>query len=376
MDMLTLYVHIPFCKARCSYCDFYLVTGREQIDAFFNALTLETAARSSDLKGRTVGAIHFGGGTPSMVPVRYLAAWLEEIACLCTFTPDIEIALEANPEDLDIRNMDELRAAGITRLSIGVQSYTDEKLQALGRAHTAIQSKQVTASALSMFDSVCVDLICGVPGEHTAMWETDLQEALALQPQHLSVYMLSVEPKTILHRKISKGLLTVPDDSLQASFYEYAQSELLLHGYSHYEVSNFCLPGYHSRYNLASWKREAYFGFGPSAHSFIVSEENEVRQANLSSLTRYLANPADAVLFREELSAEERFTEQVFLSLRINSGLDVDFLRKGNKLGHSLSKNIARFEEKGWIEQQEGRLYLTKKGFLFADLIAGEFIFG
>ncbi len=134
-------------------------------------------------------------------------------------------------------------------------------------------------------------------------------------------------------------------------------------GYSHYEVSNFCLPGHHSRYNLASWKREPYLGYGPSAHSFIVTEENEVRQANVSSLARYLGNPADAVLFREELSAEERFTEQVFLSLRINSGLDVDFLRKGNKLGHTLSQNIARFEEKGWIEQQDGRLYLDKKRF-------------
>jgi oxygen-independent coproporphyrinogen III oxidase len=374
--MLTLYLHIPFCKARCSYCDFYLVTGREHIGAFFSALSLETASRLADLQGETVSAIHFGGGTPSMVPVHYLAAWLKEIAASCNFSPDIEIALEANPEDLDEKTMDELRAAGITRLSLGVQSFTAEKLLALGRAHTAFESRQVTAAALRTFESVSVDLICGVPGEHRAMWEDDLHAALELRPHHLSVYMLSVEPKTILHRNLTKGIVTVPDDVEQAAFYEHAQRELKLQGYSHYEVSNFCLPGYHSRYNLASWKREPYLGFGPSAHSFLITEEREIRTANVSSLTRYLAAPADAIVFREELSQEERFTEQVFLSLRINSGLDVDFLRKGNKLGHTLSQTIARFSERGWIEQQEGRLYLTPKGFLFADLIAGEFLFG
>ena len=374
--MLSLYVHIPFCKARCSYCDFYLVTRTDHIGAFFKALSIETAYRSSDLKGRTISAIHFGGGTPSLVPVRYLAQWLDDVAALCRFAPDIEIALEANPEDLDGNAMDELRTAGITRLSLGVQSFTTEKLQALGRAHTAHESQKVTEAALRKFESVSVDLICGVPGEQLPLWEADLQAALALRPQHISVYMLSVEPKTRLYRGVLHGEITVPDDEVQASLYEHALSEITVQGYSHYEVSNFALPGYHSRYNLASWKREQYLGFGPSAHSFLVSDGQEIRSANVSSLTRYIATPDSAVAFREELSPDERFTEQVFLSLRINSGLDVEFLRKENKLGLRLAQTIARFEQKGWIEEQEGRLYLTQKGFLFADLIAGDFIFG
>jgi len=374
--MLTLYVHIPFCKSRCSYCDFYLVTRQEHIAAFFEALSLECASRAADLKGRTVGAIHFGGGTPSMVPVHYLARWLDDIAALCTFAPNIEIALEANPEDLCCTKMDELRAAGITRLSIGLQSFSSEKLRALGRAHTAPESLQVTAGALQRFDSVSIDLICGVSGEDLPMWEADLNAALALRPHHLSVYMLSVEPKTLLYRKISKGVLTVPDEAAQATFYETAIREVALQGYSHYEVSNFCLPGHHSRYNLASWRREPYLGFGPSAHSFLVSEECEIRAANVSSLTRYIAAPENAVVFREELSDAERFTEQVFLSLRINSGLDVEFLRKENKLGQGLSQTLDLFVEKGWIQQQAGLLYLTEKGFLFADFIAEALIFG
>ena len=374
--MLSLYVHIPFCKTRCSYCDFYLVTRTDHIGAFFKALSIETAYRSSDLKGRTISAIHFGGGTPSLVPVRYLAQWLDDIAALCRFAPDIEIALEANPEDLDGNAMDELRTAGITRLSLGVQSFTTEKLQALGRAHTAHESQKVTEAALRKFESVSVDLICGVPGEQLPLWEADLHAALALRPQHISVYMLSVEPKTRLYRGVLHGEITVPDDDVQASLYEHALSEMTVQGYSHYEVSNFALPGYHSRYNLASWKREQYLGFGPSAHSFLVSDGQEIRSANVSSLTRYIATPDSAVAFREELSPDERFTEQVFLSLRINSGLDVEFLRKENKLGLRLSQTIARFEQKGWIEEHEGRLFLTPKGFLFADLIAGDFIFG
>ena len=374
--MLSRYVHIPFCKTRCSYCDFYLVTRTDHIGAFFKALSIETAYRSSDLKGRTISAIHFGGGTPSLVPVRYLAQWLDDIAALCRFAPDIEIALEANPEDLDGNAMDELRTAGITRLSLGVQSFTTEKLQALGRAHTAHESQKVTEAALRKFESVSVDLICGVPGEQLPLWEADLQEALAIRPQHISVYMLSVEPKTRFYRGVLHGEITVPDDDVQASLYEHALSEMTVQGYSHYEVSNFALPGYHSRYNLASWKREQYLGFGPSAHSFLVSDGQEIRSANVSSLTRYIATPDGAVTFREELSSDERFTEQVFLSLRINSGLDVEFLRKENKLGLRLSQTIARFEQKGWIEEHEGRLYLTPKGFLFADLIAGDFIFG
>jgi len=374
--MLSLYVHIPFCRSRCSYCDFYHVTATKHVEAFFRALALETAFRAPMLQGRTISAIHFGGGTPSMVPVHCLAGWLEQVAALCTFSPDIEIALEANPEDLAAGVMEEMRAVGITRLSIGLQSFTDEKLRALGRAHTALESMQVTERALKQFDSVSVDLICGVPGEQMPLWKADLEQAVRLRPQHISVYMLSVEPKTLLHRNLMNGSITVPDESVQADLYEYAGRKLGEEGYHHYEVSNFCLGNHHSRYNLASWKRQPYIGFGPSAHSFYCSGWREIRTANVSALSRYIADPAAAESFREELTDEEIFTEKVFLALRINSGLCVEFLRKDNKLGLRLSERIARFEAKGWIRLAEERLYLTEKGFLFADLIAGDLIFG
>lgn len=308
------------------------------------------------------------------MPVHLVAGWLELAASLCTFAPGIEIALEANPEDLSGNAMEELKAAGINRLSLGVQSYRQRKLSALGRRHSAEDALRITREAVSRFDSVSIDLICGVPGESTGEWLGDLQAALALAAPHISVYMLSVEPKTLLERRIARGLVTVPDEGVQASMYAAAIDMLSAGGYLHYEVSNFALPGHHSRYNLACWMREPYLGFGPSAHSFIFDGAFERRRANAGSLLRYLDNPAGSAAFEEELSEEERFVEQVFLSLRINRGLDVEFLRKHNKLGLNLSKVTERFIANEWIVIENGRLRLTDKGFLFADHIAGELI--
>ncbi|MBV5320039.1 MAG: radical SAM family heme chaperone HemW [Chlorobium phaeobacteroides] len=372
--MLSLYVHIPFCRTRCSYCDFYLVTRQDLVDPFFEALLAETRARLSLLKGRSVKAIHFGGGTPSLLPVRHLFRWLELANAYCSFTPDVEITLEANPEDLAGGRMFELHAAGINRLSIGVQSFIQRKLAALGRSHTREDALRAVRAAGDLFQSVSVDLICAVPCETRDEWASDLRDATALQLPHLSVYMLSVEPKTRLHRKVSRGEVTVPDEDIQATLYEDALGNLAGHGYRHYEVSNFSVEGHHSRYNLACWMREPYIGFGPSAHSFIREGGVEIRQANVSVLSRYIADPQNAVTFYEELSEKERFLEQVFLTLRINSGLDIGFLRKGNKLGHYMTEKIEELTARGWVLDEGGQLFLTSKGFLFADHIAGELV--
>ncbi|WP_292004059.1 radical SAM family heme chaperone HemW [Chlorobium sp.] len=371
---LSLYVHVPFCSSRCSYCDFFLVTRLDHIEAFFRALAIETCAAGPLFRGRSIKSVHFGGGTPSLVPVRFLAGWLELAASLCTFSSGIEIALEANPEDLSGDAMEELKAAGINRISLGVQSYRQRKLSALGRRHSAEDAMRITTEAVSRFDSVSIDLICGVPGESTGEWLGDLQAALALAAPHISVYMLSVEPKTLLERRIARGLVKVPDEGVQASMYAAAIDRLSAGGYHHYEVSNFAFPGHHSRYNLACWMREPYLGFGPSAHSFMTEGGIERRRANAPSLLRYFDNPAESAAFEEVLSEDERFVEHVFLSLRINRGLDVEFLRKHNKLGLSLPEVTERFIAKEWIVIENGQLLLTAKGFLFADHIAGELI--
>ncbi|MDT9545869.1 MAG: radical SAM family heme chaperone HemW [Chlorobium phaeovibrioides] len=372
--MLSLYVHIPFCRKRCSYCDFYLVAGTLRMEDFFEALRSETASRASLLKGETIGAIHFGGGTPSMASPSLLGSWLEQVASLGSFAPDIEIALEANPEDLTGGVAGELHSVGVNRLSLGVQSFSSEKLASLGRAHSPREAMAATRDAARMFDSVSLDLICGVPGEDRDAWQGDLERAKASDAQHVSVYMLSLEPRTLLFRDVAAGRVRVPDDGDQAGFYMQALKELKASGYGHYEVSNFAMPGHHSRYNLASWKREPYIGYGPSAHSFFRTEEGELRTANEASLSRYLSAPQSAEGFREVLGERERFEEQVFLSLRINCGLAIEFLRKGNTLPNEMMKALGTMQERGWITLKNDVLYLTDDGFLFADLIAAELI--
>lgn len=368
--MFSLYVHIPFCRARCPYCDFFLVTRTGFTERFFEALAHETASKAPLFEGRHIDAIHFGGGTPSMVPVSFIASWLTQVAGIASITAETEITLEANPEDLDRVALDRLRQTGINRLSIGVQAFSGRKLQALGRAHMADDSFRTVSEALERFPSVSIDLICGAEGEELAEWEQELQCAIGISPQHVSVYMLTLEEKTPLWRDVNRGGRILPGEELQASMYRQAMQMLPGAGYRHYEVSNYAIDGHHSRYNLSSWQREPYLGFGPAAHSFLVLQEGETRIANASSLLRYLDAPADAVEFREVLTEQQRFDEEVFLSLRIGRGLPVGFLQKGNKLAlQHLDKRLFGLKHNGWITIENDRITLTDEGFLFADLV-------
>ena len=369
--MLSLYVHIPFCRERCHYCDFFLVARQEYVGRFFDALAEETRSKASLLEGRRIKAIHFGGGTPSIVPVSLISGWLSQVSGLARLEPDAEITLEANPEDLTPGAIRDLRDAGVNRLSIGVQSFTDRKLRALGRAHSAKDALRTVALAQERFDSVAIDLMCGAEGEDIEEWAGDLHAALELRPPHISVYMLTLEEKTRLWRDVQRGLVELPDEAAQAAMYERARRMLGGAGYRHYEVSNYALEGHHSRYNLSSWMREPYLGFGPSAHSFMIAGDEETRFSNACSLTRYLADPAHSEEFREVLNPRQRFDEQVFLSLRINLGLSLDFLRTWHESrAKHLDEALERFLEQGWIRIDDGLVTLTGEGFLFADLVA------
>ncbi len=373
--MICLYVHIPFCRERCPYCDFFLVTKAGFVERFFEALAVETAAKSPLFAGQPIKAIHFGGGTPSLVSPSFIESWLSQVASLAGLSAETEITLEANPEDLSSDSLDALKAVGVNRLSIGVQSFTDRKLRALGRAHSADDALRTVAGALDRFPSVSIDLMCGAEGETLAEWELDLRAALRLRPHHVSVYMLTLEEKTRLWRDVRKGLRDLPGEEVQAAMYRRAAEILCGAGYRHYEISNFALEGHHSRYNLASWMREPYIGFGPAAHSFVVDSGAERRFSNATSLTRYLADPAGAVDFRETLTEAQHFDEEVFLSLRIRKPLAVEFLRKGDKLGHQhLDSVLDTLQEKGWIALESGEVTLTEAGFLFADLVASELL--
>ena len=369
---LHCYLHIPFCRARCPYCDFCLVTKQDLQDRFFSALEKETAARLSLLEGVVLKSVHFGGGTPSFVPVSYLESWLETLTKYVSLCDGAEIALEANPEDLSIEKLRNLSALGVNRLSIGVQSYMPEKLLALGRCHNADEALRTTGEAMNIFGNVSVDLICGAEGETLDTWERDLRIALSGDVPHVSVYMLALEKKTLLDKQVRKRLVTLPGEKTQAAMYLKACELLEADGFQHYEVSNFSKPGFFSRYNLACWQRESYLGFGPSAHTFMADGVQELRSANTSSLVRYIAGPCDALGFSEQLSDEARISEKIFLSLRLSSGLSVDDLLRYHEGSSLVLDAVDQLKEQGLVEICGEVIKVSRKGFLFADQVAEE----
>ena len=374
MTRLHCYVHIPFCRERCSYCDFFLVTRQNLLGRFFSALHSETSERLAALRGSTVHSIHFGGGTPSLVPVAYLENWLETLSRHVSLSDDAEITLETNPEDLTNEKLHELAALGVNRLSIGVQSFIPEKLRALGRLHSAEEALRVTDEAMKLFGNVSVDLICGVEGEPPDIWERDLGAVISSGVPHVSVYMLTLEKKTRLESLVRKGLVTLPDESVQAVMYMKACELLDAEGFEHYEVSNFSKPGFFSRYNLGCWQRESYLGFGPSAHSFFVSGGHESRSANVSSLIRYMASPQHAREYCEVLTEEERIDEKIFLSLRLSSGIRRDDLLRFHEGDSEILQTVARLGEQGLLEVRGSFIKVSRKGFLFADKVAEELL--
>ncbi len=372
--MLHCYVHIPFCRNRCRYCDFFLITRDGFQESFFRALREETSSRAQLLCGQTIRSVHFGGGTPSLVDCRFPDEWLNQVSGYASFHPDAEITLEANPEDLNPGALASWSSIGVNRLSIGIQSYGSRKLRELGRAHDALSAHRVTEEALKRFRNVSVDLICGVEGESPDEWQADLDAALSFGLQHLSVYMLTVEPSTSLARDVRKGLVRVPGEDDLASFYTIASDRLSSSGFEHYEVSNFCREGCFSRYNMGCWQRESYLGFGPSAHSLYTSGGPEWRSSNVSSLKRYIAEPREDGARREYLSEKDCRNEQIFLSLRLRKGLDAGLLQRWHAFDPRIDAAVEAFREKGWLEVTGRTLKVSRKGFLFADRIAEELL--
>ncbi|WP_294347647.1 radical SAM family heme chaperone HemW [Prosthecochloris sp.] len=374
MTKLHCYVHVPFCRERCSYCDFFLVTRQDLLGRFFSALHSESSERLAALRGSTVHSVHFGGGTPSSVPVAYLKNWFETLSRHVSLSDDAEITLEANPEDLTNEKLQELAALGVNRLSIGVQSFIPEKLRALGRLHSAEEALRVTDDAMKLLGNVSVDLICGVEGEDPDIWERDLYTAISRGLPHVSVYMLTLEKKTRLENLVRRGLVTLPDESVQADMYMMACELLEAEGFKHYEVSNFSKPGFFSRYNLGCWQRESYLGFGPSAHSFLVSGDHELRSANVSSMIRYMTSPYEAQEYCEMLSCAERINEKIFLSLRLSSGLELVDLMRYHDGSSVVVENVDQLKKQGLIEIRDGVIKVSRKGFLFADRVAEELL--
>ncbi|MFL5546361.1 MAG: radical SAM family heme chaperone HemW [Gemmatimonadales bacterium] len=360
-----VYVHVPFCARRCSYCDFAIAVRREVPSAAYTqAILTEWNLWLEDPvwhESPVIETIYFGGGTPSRVSPEAIAQLLDRLTRQRPVAADAEITLEANPDDVTLPAAASWRAAGVNRISLGVQSFDPAVLQWMHRVHTAEQvPAAVEALRCAGFEDLSLDLIFGLPGNLARDWEDDLVGAFALEPEHLSLYGLTVEPHTVLGHRAGRGELTPVDEELYAAEFLAAHQALSARGYDHYEVSNAALPGYHARHNSAYWKRAPFIGLGPSAHSGFGRE----RRWNIREWAEYeraLRSGASPVAGREELDQPSISLEELYFGLRTRNGLPEH---------HIPSALRSAWIHSGWAELQEGRIRLTPEGWLRLDALA------
>jgi len=317
-----LYVHIPFCRTKCTYCDFTAFAGlHHRSGAYLTALERETTVRLAEVD-RPVATLFFGGGTPSELAPDELRRCLDFTVRLAPLLPDAVIELEANPETVDPERLEILRSAGVTRLSIGVQSFDDAELRAIARFHGSAGALHAVALARAAgFSSISIDLMLGIPGQTMESWRRSLLQTVALAPEHISCYGLTLEPSTPMARQVRRGSVVLPDDDVQAALYATACESLAAAGYHHYEVSNWARPGHESAHNLGYWNRQDYLGLGAGAASTI----DGIRWSNHSALERYICDASTtghAVASEERLSADEQRLEHVMLGLRLARGVN------------------------------------------------------
>ncbi len=379
--MLSVYLHIPFCRRKCLYCDFYSVETVGLVGAFLNALSREIAGAAAGRTGEEVSTVYFGGGTPSLLAPEQIGGILGNLRRRWPIREDAEITLEANPGTLSDETLHGLRRVGVNRLSLGVQSFHDPLLRSLGRIHDRAEAlRAVEMARAAGFTNVSLDLIHAVPDETVAQWEEDLHTAIGLAPQHISAYSLTIERHTPLGRMVTAGEVRPAPTDLEAAMLERTMELLARAGYEHYEVSNYARPGFRCRHNLAYWSHRDYLGFGPSAHSFRLEQPWELahRWWNVADLDTYCArlaaglSPAES---EEQLKSKELLEEQVLLGLRCG-GLDLGRLAGdfGVDLAERCGGVLRQLAQEHLASFTGGVLRLTPKGFVVCDEIAGRLL--
>ncbi len=369
--MSGIYIHIPFCKQACHYCDFHFSTSLKHRTPMVEAICKELQLRRTELAGK-VETIYLGGGTPSLLTMTELDSIFEAVYKHYDISDQPEITLEANPDDLDQERIKALGASSINRLSLGVQSFFDADLQLMNRAHSAEESRRSISEIKQYFDNYSIDLIYGIPGMPESRWLENLEIALSYEVPHLSCYALTVEPKTALKSFIEKGLVPDVDDEVAHQHHKALVETTTRLGYENYEFSNFGKPGYFSRNNLAYWRGQPYLGIGPSAHSF----DGLSRAWNISNNNKYIKNLKDdsLVLEREELSNRDRYNEFVMTRLRTQWGIS---LSEVEELFGKSYKMYLMEQAQAHIQQQmlvlEGdMLTVSSKGKFLSDGLAAD----
>lgn len=377
--MLGLYIHIPFCVRKCHYCGFYSTPYDSCIaDDYLSALLLETVTHSRYLREHIFDCVYFGGGTPTTLSLDQFSRLFTIIRENVHMTAEAEVTVEANPHTVTANSLLQLRKLGVTRLSIGVQSFSDVVLALLGRVHSARQAiAAVHAARDAGFGNIGIDLIFGVPGQTEEQWNNTLQTAISLGPEHISAYSLSLDEGSQWYRDAKNGIGDQPDNDIGAIMYATAMERLTTHGYDQYEISNFCLPGCECRHNVNYWDRGDYLGLGPAAWSFI----GDRRWANIADVGQYVSRLRSGITVQdhekiEQVNRGQSALEKLFLGLRKASG--VDLAAFGSLFGEgalgSLVSRIGGLERDGLVEIRKGSLVLTGRGKLLANEVLSRII--
>ena len=371
--MAGIYIHIPFCKKRCIYCDFFSTTQSEKKAAYTSALCRELTLRKGYIGCETVETVYLGGGTPSQLSEKELSAIFNTIYKVYPIAEGAEITLEANPDDLNPDYIRMLRSLPFNRISIGIQTFQDEILKLLNRRHTARQAiKAFEDCREAGFRNISIDLMYGLPGETMKTWVSDLNQALAMKPEHISAYHLIYEEGTALWKLRETHRVEETDEDLSVALFTQLIHPLKQNGYEHYEISNFCLPGYHSRHNSSYWTGKKYLGCGPSAHSY----NGTSRQWNVASLDGYIKGmeKGEEISEKEELDLYSRYNDFVLTSIRTCRGMPLDKLK--TDFGETLCNYCLRMAHthltQGTLEIKGNTLKLTEKGIFISDGIMSD----
>lgn len=372
--MAGIYVHIPFCSSKCHYCNFYSTVSLKYSGVFIECLKKEIEITAGYLDGEIVETIYFGGGTPTTYSPDVLEEIINKIKEYHAVSPDVELTLEANPDDLSDSYLIQLSKTSFNRLSIGTQAFDDQILSNLNRRHSAIQSISAIENSKQFgFSNLSVDLIYGIPGLTNERWIESLRKVLAMSPKHISAYHLTVEDGTALNKMISQEKYPAVDDEIGMQQFDLMVEIMQVNGFQHYEISNFAIEGFRSRHNSNYWNGKKYLGLGPSAHSY-----NHIsRQWNVSNLKKYVDSltKGDLDFQREVLTGKDIYNEFVMLGFRTMEGLSIDDikLRFGDDKVLRFKNIATQFIEKGLIVTDSGTYKLTKEGKKLADGIAANF---
>ncbi len=371
--MAGIYIHIPFCKQACHYCDFHFSVNQQVKTEMLAAISKELVLQKDYLSGELIETIYFGGGTPSVLSQDELSLILDTIRATQQVYDYAEITVEANPDDLTPERLNELRKSGVNRLSIGIQTFDNARLKFLNRVHDGVAAiKSFTDARDAGFDNISIDLIYAIPGEKNDQWLADIRQAIELNPEHISCYSLTIEEKTAFGKWAVTGKIKPEPDEVSAQHLELLMQELAAAGYEHYEISNFSRPGFHSRHNSSYWKGSKYLGAGPSAHSY----NGESRQYTVSNNHTYLkALQAGTIPFEKEmLSRENKINEYILTSLRTLWGTDLEVLKK--QFNYNLIEQnqayIDQLLDKKFIKIENDIITLTRNGKLLADKISSD----